>query len=229
MNRTPLTSDTNRRVINNKLPNQYLPEMIKTNGRNHVEQIMESHFISPDAIDILLRDPFLPDDFEEFISERQKTLKDSIENLLIKERIDLPVILRELDSDIEKVEIGLRELVIETTKNETSTIPHHIQDKVSDRISAAVKKNAALDADFLETIEGRLEYFDLREIQSTLEAKANWEFLEPKFKSKEKLSQRFDQLAELRNSIRHSRSVSPIVQKEGEASILWFSEILGRK
>jgi len=32
LNRTPLTADTKRRVINERLPNTYLPEMIAANG-----------------------------------------------------------------------------------------------------------------------------------------------------------------------------------------------------
>ena len=35
-----------------------------------------------------------------------------------------------------------------------------------------------------------------------------------------------NQLAELRNSIRHSRSVDEITEKEGEAAILWFKKVL---
>ena len=35
-----------------------------------------------------------------------------------------------------------------------------------------------------------------------------------------------DQLSELRNGIRHSRTVGDIVRKEGEAAILWFQTAL---
>jgi hypothetical protein len=54
-----------------------------------VRAILESHFISPAAQAILLRDPFAPDDFEAFIAERQRTLQEAVENLLVKERLDL--------------------------------------------------------------------------------------------------------------------------------------------
>ena len=39
---------------------------------------------------------------------------------------------------------------------------------------------------------------------------------------------KFDQLAELRNGIRHSRAVGEVVRKEGEAAILWFGRVLGK-
>lgn len=45
---------------------------------------------------------------------------------------------------------------------------------------------------------------------------------------RESLIYKFDHLAELRNGIRHSRSVSEITRKDGEASILWFNQVLDR-
>ena len=93
------------------MPNTYLPELIEQSGETTVRGILESHFISPIAFDILLRKPFGPDDFEAFIAERQRTLQDAIENLLIKERLDLTPKLRDLDAETEQVELNLRRTV----------------------------------------------------------------------------------------------------------------------
>lgn len=226
LNRTPLTTDTNRRVINDRLPNSYLPELIEQNGEHTVHRILESHFISPAALAILLRDPFTPDDFEAFISERQRTIQDAIENLLIKERLDLDPQLREIDGQVEAVELRLRALVRDRLGVGSLQLPSHIVQKVSERVSRALKKNAAMDAEYYATADGMLEYFDLREVQDTIVAKPLWPFFAPTFANKESLAIKFDQLAELRNGIRHSRTVSPIVRKEGEASLLWFDEVL---
>ena len=81
LNRTPLTSETNRNIIGDRLPNAYLPELIATNGEDEVIRIMQSHFISHRALDILMRDPFTPDDFEDFIEEREGTFRASIRQL----------------------------------------------------------------------------------------------------------------------------------------------------
>ena len=81
LNRTPLTSETNREVIRDRLPNEYLPELIATNGKDEVVRILESHFISTRAIDILMKEPFSPGDFEEFIEERRNTLQSRIKDL----------------------------------------------------------------------------------------------------------------------------------------------------
>ena len=81
LNRTPLTSDTNRNVIGDKLPNEYLPALISKSGKDTVRSILESHFISADALDILLRDPFEKNDFEEFLKERERTIRDTMGKL----------------------------------------------------------------------------------------------------------------------------------------------------
>ena len=82
LNRTPLTSETNRDVIRDRLPNEYLPELIAKNRKDEVIRIMESHFITARAFDILMRDPFTPSDFEEFIEERRNTLRIRIGDLV---------------------------------------------------------------------------------------------------------------------------------------------------
>lgn len=228
LNRTPLTADTNRHVINDRLPNEYLPTLIRENGESIVIGILESHFISPAALTILLRDPFSPDDFEAFITERQRTIQDAIENLLIKERLDLPPQLRDLDAMIEQSELGIRKVIDATFSGNGSLIPPHILLKVDERVSRATKKNAAFDADYYQTLTGKLEYFDLRELQEIITNKALWESFEPRFTNKETLVFKFDQLAELRNSIRHSRTVDEITRKEGEAAILWFKQVLNK-
>jgi hypothetical protein len=228
LNRAPLTANTNRHVINDRLPNAYLPDLIKANGEKAVRAILESHFISPAALAILLRDPFGPDDFEAFIVERQKTIQDAIEELLIKERLDLPPQLRELDAEIEQAELALRRAVEATLNGDAAMIPSHVMQKIDERVDRAIKKNAAMDAERYQKLAGKLEFFDLRELQDTIVSTALWKRFEPRFANKEALIAKFGQLAELRNGIRHSRTVDEITRKEGEAAILWFRQVLGK-
>ena len=39
---------------------------------------------------------------------------------------------------------------------------------------------------------------------------------------------KFGQLAELRNGLRHSRTVSEVARKEGEAAVIWFEQIMAQ-
>ncbi|MFK5980953.1 MAG: DUF262 domain-containing protein [Rhizobiaceae bacterium] len=229
LNRSPLTSDTNRNEFREKLPNDYLPELIKENGESTVLAILESHFINKKALEILLRNPFTPDDYDAFISVRHRTLLDGIENLLIKERLDLSPDLRALDVSIEHTELALRSMIAQKLENDPQRLPPHLLTSAQERIQRALRKNAALNAERFEHAEGVLEYFDLRALQDTVLAKALWDQFAPRFKNKESLNQKFSQLAELRNGIRHSRTVDEVTRKEGEAALIWFAEVLRKE
>jgi hypothetical protein len=227
LNRTPLTANTNRNVIGDRLPNQYLPELVAASGEATVRATLESHFISPAAFDILLRHHFTAVDFEAFLAERQRTLQEAIEDLLVKERLDLPPQLRELDARVEAVELALRGMVDRALGGDAGKLPSHVRQKVDERLQMAAKKNPALDTNHYATLAGRLEYADLRELQDTMANKSLWSLFEARFATKETLAKRFDQLAELRNGIRHSRTVDEVTRKEGEAALAWFGQVLG--
>ena len=229
LNRTPLTADTNRRVIGDRLPNEYLPELIEQSGEGAVRSVLESHFISSAALAVLLRQPFNSDDYEAFIAERQRTLLEAIENLLVKARIDLSPQLRELDERVEGIELSLREQVVATLEDDAGRLPPHVLQKADERIQAAAKKNANIELDQYKQLNRRLEYCDLRELHDTVLSKSLWQSFEKRFANKQTLSAKFGQLAELRNGMRHSRTVDEVTRKEGEAAILWFEQILARR
>jgi len=229
LNRSPLTGETNRHIIRDRLPNEYLPGWIAENTDRDITEILESHFISSKALQILLRNPFKPADFDEFISERQRTLLDAVEYLLVKERLDLPPNLRELDASIEKIEKSLRDLIASELGNDPAQLPPPVLSEIDRRIQRAARKNATLDLDYYATMPGKLEYSDLRELQGVLTGRNYWPRFEDQFRNKDALIAKFDQLAELRNSIRHSRRVSMVAQKEGEAAIVWFEQMLAKR
>lgn len=86
VNRTPLTSATNREVIRDRLPNDYLPELINENGEAEVLKILKSHFVSHRAFEILMKNPFTPDDFEAFVLERSNVFRKRLDDLAAQER-----------------------------------------------------------------------------------------------------------------------------------------------
>ena len=226
LNRTPLTADTNRKVIGDRLPNEYLPELMEANGEATVRATLESHFISASAVEVLLRDPFEPSDYEAFLTERQRTLQEAIEDLLVKERLDLSPRLRELDSSVEWTELTVRDLICTALDEDESKLPAHVRQRIDERIEAAAKRNPALDADHYGSLRGKLEYADLRELENIVTNRSLTGMFEPWFPNKEMLIKRFDQVAELRNAIRHSRRVDEVTRKDGEAGLIWFRQSL---
>lgn len=118
--------------------------------------------------------------------------------------------------------------LISRLKEGRFVIPDFVLQKIEERLQAAAKKNAALDLDYYKTLAGKLEYADLRELQDTICSKALWPLFEAWFGTKEGLAMRFNQLAELRNGIRHSRSVDEVTLKDGEVALLWFHQVMAK-
>lgn len=228
LNRTPLSADTNRKVIGDHLPNAYLPTLIARNGEKEVRGTLESHFISPKAFDVLLRNLFTTADFEEFITERRRTILDAIESLLIKERLDLAPPLRELDAEVESVELKLRECIVTTLAGDASRLPSHVAQRIRERQRSDERKNPALNGTNA-SLADQLAYCDLRDLEDIIVGKPIWPCFTSRFGSKESLAGRFSQLADLRNRLRHSRAVDDITRKDGEAAILWFRQVLGKQ
>ncbi len=74
LNRTLLLDETNKNKIGNKRPSVYLRQMVESgavDSREEMEELMRAHFISRAGLDCLFRD-----DFDGFIAEREKTLKE---------------------------------------------------------------------------------------------------------------------------------------------------------
>lgn len=228
LNRVPLSADTNRKVIGSQLPNAYLPKLIADNGEAAIRATFATHLISHVAFDVLLRNPFTPTDFDDFISERRRTILDAIESLLIKERLDLPPNLRDLDADVEAVELRLRQRIVNTLDGDIAALPPHVGQKLSESVQRALKKNPALNAERYASLSGQLEYADLRDLEQIMTSKVTWANFEPAFVNKESLAGRFDRLAELRNGLRHSRTVDEVIRKEGEGAVIWFRTMLDR-
>lgn len=226
LNRSPLTSSTNRQIIRDRLPNEYLPELIARNGEKVVRSTLQSHYITSEAIDILLRNPFTLNDYHEFLAERKRAVVDVIQRLVSDERLDLSPALADLDQDIEDIELGLRRLIASTLEFNRELLPDPVRVKVKERLETESRRDPLFDRDKSESLAGMLEFADLRDLESTIVNKANWEKFQPCFSVKELLAGKFNQLAGLRNAIRHSRSVNQVTQKEGEAAITWFGQIL---
>ena len=135
--------------------NYDMPEFIAENGESTVRATLETHLISPAAFDILLRDPFTRDDFEAFLAQRQRTLQAAIEDLLVKELLDLPPQLRELDAQIEEVELGIRRVIADCLDGNMSRLPYQVQERVKDRLQTAARKDPAVSSDHYISLPGR--------------------------------------------------------------------------
>ena len=226
LNRTPLTDHTNQHVIRDRLPNVYLAKLISDNGREKVEEILHSHFISPAALNMLLRDPFTPNDFDAFVRERQRTIIATISAKLLDKWADLPADLRPLNDEIERIELALRTLVAHRLHDDITRLPDNAREKIEPRIASAIKKIPGGNDGRFATLSSALQFADIGELRSVFENKITGAGFSDVFPNKPDMSRKFDQLTELRNAIRHTRQVGSVARLEGQAALHWFDEVL---
>jgi hypothetical protein len=135
-------------------------------------------------------------------------------------------ILKRLDSRIEEIELQLRDVITKAFNDDSNNLPPHVNQKIDERLRSEAHKNAAFDLAYYKRLSARLEFCDMRELQDTILSKSLWPKFQDRFANKETLAAKFGQLAELRNAIRHSRSVDQITQIEGQAGVMWFERVL---
>jgi len=231
LNRAPLSENTNRNIIRDSLPNVYIKNMFEHNDEVKVYQVLKSHLISRKAVSILLREDFGIDDFKEFIEERKQTIIETIYHFFINETVELPEHLEKLNKEIEKIEIELRKLIVVllglTTKEEVKEkLPPHILEKINLKLAREKKRNNSFVDERINDPFFWMQFTDLQELQQIISAKTYWNLFLDKFVAVDKLTTEFNDIANLRNALRHSREVDQITKMKGEASILWMKQQL---
>ena len=187
-------------------------------GRNRTILLIEKGIERFDNISGIVCTEFDKNNFEACFDRLRIELSD------FHQHLDLTPRLRALDQRIERIEINLRGQIDTALHSDASLLPTHVNQRIEGRIQAAIR-NAALNPEEFKKLCRRLEYSDLRELQDTILSKTLWPLFEPRFTNKDTLAAKFDQLANLRNCVRHSRPVDEITRNEGEAAILWFERL----
>jgi restriction endonuclease Mrr len=208
--------------ISKQAPSAYLKEIRAELGAT-LDDVLRSQRLpaGPES-------PLAADDFEAFLEWRLQTLDEA---LAAARGMGATAAVRSperssLDLQVEGVELELRRMIADNLASEPSALPSHVSAKITERIASARRRNPAMSMAHYQSLSGKLEYCDLRELQDVLTSKALWPQFETRFGSKEILNVRFAQLAELRNRLRHSRTVDDVARKDGEAALLWFRHVL---
>ena len=223
-NNVLITQKSNIKILDRD-PAEYLPEI-------DAEQLRKQ-FVPTDVALYTL------DNYELFLVKRRKLIADGINQFLssfydFQSQGKVASDMQHFDDSIEKIEIALREK-IDTVLGDAAEedplkefLPSHVQKKIADKINDYLAKNPGEKKEDFAHLRARLNFFDINEYKETLTNKSNWPHFEEYFGKPGTLENKFYQLGEFRNCIRHSRDVNEVVQKEGEAAIAWFESILFR-
>lgn len=223
-NNALITQKSNIKILDRD-PAEYLPEI-------DPEQLRKQ-FVPTDSALYSLQN------YELFLEKRRKLIADGINQFLcsfydFQTQSIVASDLQHIDDTIDKIEIAIRDkidLVLCDAAEEnaiTEFIPSHIQKKIRDKIDAHLARNPGEQLEDYKSLRAQLNFFDINEYKEVITCKGNWEYFVEYFGKPGLLEQKFYQLGELRNCLRHSRDVNEVVQKEGEAAISWFESILFR-
>lgn len=221
VNKTLIGASPNR-SIGGRLPSSYVETMRTRMGGDHVDTILRSHLIDPAALS--------SDDWENFFLIRREELKGLIQSVCGGQvqdfsdgkSIELPARLARLQGDVREVERELRSLIAYIVDSDWLRIPDHIRPGAERRIDLIIRDNPGVNQDNLATVEGKLAYCDLRELESIITSKQLWDSFSSIFRNKENLSARFRQLAPFRNAEAHVRDTDELTRIDAEAAVLWF-------
>lgn len=133
---------------------------------------------------------------------------------------------------MEKVELSLRDMIInkvgiDSKEDVKEKLPPNIYDKVNQKINRERKRNLSVVEENINKGDFWIQFTDLQELQQVITSKQYWQEFEGNFGSKDKLTNEFNDMANLRNAIRHSREADQITKMKGEASILWLKQQIG--
>lgn len=216
-----ITQGSNISILD-RAPKEYLPEIEASELRKQ--------FVPTDEKLYEL------DNYEQFLTVRRELLCKGINNFLSsfysdENHSDIAHDLMHYNDKIEQIELKLRNLLAEKLNVAAELdayqefVPQHLKDKSEARIKSWLTKNPGEYKSQFLRLRRRLDFFDLQEYADLISSKINWPLFEEVFGSKGNLQIRFNQIAELRNGIRHSRGATVSAINDGEAAISWFDSV----
>ena len=235
LNRTLISSDTNRRLIGAKKPSVYLAEMESGLGKEKARLILATHFIDDAAIQAM-RD----DDYLQFLVERERALRAEIARRCVYSPIGAIVELDESiasgneEERLDRLEEGLRDMIDETlhelagVKYWKQLVPPDTRTAVSARMDEQAARHPRAGGHDLVTHRTRLNYCDFSDYQQIVSQRNTWPAFEPIFLRRSEFERHITSARRLRNALKHLRDIEPVERLAGQAAILWLEKAIGQ-
>ena len=219
-NHVLLERDTAER-LGDRLPSDYLSELLNSWPEAAKQGILASHFISDDARAILMRDPLTPDNLEAFLHDRAVTFLRHVGRDLFQTYLGVLPDMRELDLRITKLEHTLRDIIAKQYNSRGRDVPGWIRREVNEHrqrrgLQTASDLRSHLDFASLSHLRGSVE--DAWGAFSDLFADGGDENTAFEFNTS------MYELIDLRNDIRHATPVDRARQLKGEGAVIWLED-----
>ena len=235
LNRTLISSDTNRRIIGAKRPSAYLAEMEQQLGGDRVRQLLATHFINDAAIEAMRSD-----DYARFLAEREKSLRAEVVRRCVFSTIgalvepDGEFSVGAEDQRLDRLEAALRDLLDEGLEEVAGDrywkqlVPQDIKSAVKGRISAQQQLHPRAGTPQRVSNRTRLDFCDFSDYETLLLRKDIWPAFESVFLRSGELQRHLTSVRRYRNALKHGREIEPVERLAGQAGILWLERAIGQ-
>ena len=212
-----IPAELNKEILN-KAPSDYFANYKRENP--DFEEALKAQLVS-------YSEAIKDNDYKKFVHERSKAIFEEFERLLGSKI--LQVAGHNANKALDEIESLLRTLIdttlLEKVGNDywSSAIPSDIKTKVQDKIAEYLRKNPSktwLDL----TTSDHLSFCDIMEYSNII--LKNWQFFGEIFRSKFETEKRFVAFKDFRNAVKHNRDIDQVLQRDGEAALEWFSQVL---
>jgi len=138
----------------------------------------------------------------------------------------------DLNKKIDKVEIKLRNIIVDILTTETGKEDFQIlltgdaKSQVKRRIEQHVAKHPNMNEKDFKLLKDAIQFCDIEHLKKTILKPEHWPYFEFKFKDKSKVEKYLDQLSEARHVVKHTRDMTNFVLFEGKAAVEWLEMVL---
>ena len=233
LNRMPLTVQTSKEFVGDRMPNDYLRELLEERDDIDIRAILERHCITENAFEALVREPFTKDDFREFLLIRSRTIKEKIRGLIeeyptTSSQLQICEKRRKLKDRVENVELKLRDLIDSSFHGNIDVLPSFVRVRIEDNIDDKKKSNPAFARTFKRTLGNYLKESNFSDLEKIITSRQRWTFFEKPFKKKERseVLMRLSAVRKLRNWTHHASNADEVTLLEGEGGLVWIESIL---
>ncbi len=168
-------------------------------------------------------------DYLRFLTARSELILDEVRRLCGE--ITTPK-ENERQLAIKELENRLRDLINSSlhTKNGENywkqAIPIDIRENAEKRIGDALAKYPDMKKEEFRSHRRKLDYCNVMDYFTMMSSNTNWPAFKPVFRKRDDLQRYMSGLNEYRNAVMHSRDMTELVQKNGEAALIWFETVL---
>lgn len=165
--------------------------------------------------------------YVEQIIEKARLIK---QNNKIAEKLKSDIKL--IEEEVDAIEKKLRAVFVDTLetasgkKKYQEIITGSSKSDLRRRIKQHVDLHPKESSEDYDLLKDAIDFADIEHLKLIILKDTNWQYFESIFKTKAATEKYFNQLSQLRHTLKHSRKLTELVKLEGMASLEWFNQVI---